>query len=100
MVFGSIFDSRRSVLSPVQALELANIYLADAQSAQNSSIVMFLCHETGAMLSHAKKTAKQAEMQTVRGQVAIAYINLGKVLDSLGEQEDAQTSYKKAEKLG
>ncbi|KAK3813993.1 MAG: hypothetical protein J3Q66DRAFT_411466 [Benniella sp.] len=100
MVSGGIFSSPRGILSPVQALELANIYLANAHGTRDPSIAMVLCHDTEVTLSHAKKSAKHAEMQTVRDGVAIAYIDLGKVLESHGKLDDAQTSYKKAEKLG
>lgn len=100
MVVFSFNASPRSILSPAQALELANIYLSHAQRTQDANVVMVLCNDTEVTLSHAKKTAKHAEVHTVRDEVAIAYIELGRVLDSHGKHDDAQTSYKKAEKLG
>jgi len=100
MVSGGIFSSPRSVLSSVQALELANIYLANAHSTKDPSIVMVLCHDTEGSLSQARKSAKHGEVPTVREGVAIAYIELGKILDIHGKHDDAQTSYKKAEKFG
>jgi hypothetical protein len=79
---------------------LANTYLASAQSTKDLSIAMVLCHDTEVSLSQAKKTAKHAAVHTIRDRVAIAYIELVNVLDGHGKQDDAQTSYKKAEKLG
>jgi hypothetical protein len=100
MTVFSINASPRSVLSPVQALELANIYLANAHSTKDPSIAMALCYDTKVALSQAKKTAKRAEDRSVRDSVAITYIELGKLLDVHGKDDDAQASYKKADGLG
>lgn len=100
MVFGGIVTSPRSILSPVQALELANIYLANAQRTNDPTIALVLCHDTEVSLSQAKKAVRQTDVHTIRDGVAMAYIELGKLLDSRGKQEEAQASYKKADKLG
>jgi hypothetical protein len=100
MVFGGIVTSPRSILSPVQALELANLYLANAQRTNDPTIALVLCHDTEVTLSQAKKSVRQADLHTIRDGVVMAYIELGKLLDSRGRQDEAQASYKKADKLG
>jgi hypothetical protein len=100
MVFGRIVNSPRNVLSPVQALELANIYLSNARSTNDSSIAMVLCHDTEVSLAQAKRAAKHTEAHTIHDGIAITYIELGKLLDSRGNRDEAQASYEKAQKLG
>ncbi|KAF9995676.1 hypothetical protein BGZ65_008691, partial [Modicella reniformis] len=100
MVFGSIIvSSPRGNLSPQQLLELANVYLENANRVTDNDIALVLCHDTEESLSQARKSARRAEDQVVRDGVATAYINLGKVLDSRRHHNEAQISYKKAEKL-
>jgi hypothetical protein len=100
MVFGGIVPSARGSLSPHQSLDLANIYLENACNANDPDIVLALCHDTEVSLSHAKRAAKHAENQTLNRGMAIAYIDLGKLLESRGHSSEAQVSYKKAIKLG
>ncbi|KAF9344701.1 hypothetical protein BGX34_005417, partial [Mortierella sp. NVP85] len=100
MVFSSFVPSPRGTLSPQQALKLANVYLDNAYNADDSDITMVLCHDTEISLSQAKKAVKRAEEEHVIEEIAIAYMDLGKLLESQGHPNEAKVSYKKAEKLG
>jgi len=100
MVFGSIVPSSRGSLAPQDFLELTNIYLEKAFSANNPDIVLELCRKAEDSLSKARKAVKQAHNQAVVDGIAAAYIGLGKLLESHGHVSAAQASYKKAEKLG
>ena len=84
----------------MQALELANAYLATAHQASDPDIRLTLCHDTEVLLSQAKKVSKTTEHLSLREEIAIAYIELGRFLDNHGHCDEAQASYKKAEKLG
>ncbi|KAF9927675.1 hypothetical protein BGZ65_006678, partial [Modicella reniformis] len=97
MVFVS---SPRAILSPQQSLELANVYLENANKAANPNISLVLCHDTELSLSQAKKSAKRDDDSAVNAGVAIAYIELGRILSSRGHCNEAKASYRKAEKLG
>ncbi|KAG0215397.1 hypothetical protein BGX31_000857, partial [Mortierella sp. GBA43] len=100
MVFGSYIPSSRGSLTPQQALDLANIYLEGACSANDPEIAIALCHDTEVSLSQAKRAIKRTDNQTVLGGIATAYIDLGKLLENRGFENEAQISFKKAEKLG
>ncbi|KAF9936389.1 hypothetical protein BGZ65_002437, partial [Modicella reniformis] len=100
MVLSGIFSSPRGILSPQQSLELANIYLENANKTRSPDITLVLCRDTETSLSQAKKGVKRDEDQAVREGVAAAYIGLGRVLESRGHRIEAQASYKKAEKMG
>ncbi|KAG0230113.1 hypothetical protein BGX31_005989 [Mortierella sp. GBA43] len=100
MVFGGIVTSPRSVLTPLQALELAKIYLENAYRAADANIALVLCHDTEVSLSQAKRSTKNTLDLIVRQRVGLEYIKLGKLLHIRGHQNEAQVSYKKAEKLG
>jgi hypothetical protein len=100
MVFDSIVSSPRGNLSLQQVLHLANIYLENAGKVQDPDLALVLCYDTELSLSKAKRSAKRTEDPTVRHDIAVAYIGLGKVLDSRGRGNEARESYKKAEKLG
>jgi len=99
MLFGSIVSSPRDVLSPTQALELANAYLEKASKANDPYIALILCHDTEVSLSQAAKGSKRFEVQGVHDGIATAYVSLGKLLDNRGRRSEAQACYKKAEKL-
>ncbi|KAI8347463.1 hypothetical protein B0O80DRAFT_490603, partial [Mortierella sp. GBAus27b] len=99
MVFGFI-SSPRDILSPLQALELAKVYLESAIKAKDHYIALVLCHDTEASLSQARKGSKGVEIQTMREEIIAAYMKLGDLLDSRGHRDKAQASYKRAEKLG
>jgi hypothetical protein len=100
MVFGHIVSSPRGSLSLKQSLDLANIFLENANREQDPDLVLVLCHEAEVSLSQTKKTAKYAEDQTMRHGIAATYVGLGRLLASRGYQKEAQGIYKKAEKLG
>jgi hypothetical protein len=100
MVFGLTISSPRGNLSLQQSLELAKVYLENAGKAQDPDVALVLCHDTEASLSQAKKAVKYVQDEKLRQGIAIAYIGLGKVLDSQGHCSEAQVIYKKAEKMG
>ena len=93
-------SSPRAYLSAHQALELANVYLENANNANDADISLVLCHDTEVSLSQAKKAVKRSENQAVVSGIAAAYIDLGKLLERRGHGTEAQVSFKKAEKLG
>jgi tetratricopeptide (TPR) repeat protein len=84
----------------MQALELANFYFANACYASDLSVAMVLSHDTEVSLQQAKKVAKQSKNQAIHEQIATAYIELGRLLDSRGHGDEAQAFYKKADRLG
>jgi hypothetical protein len=100
MIFGGIVSSPRGSLSPQKALDLANIYLETAFNTADSDISLVLCHDTEVSLSQARRSVKHDKSPTVVKGIAIAYIGLGKLLESRGHVGGAQASFKKAEKLG
>ncbi|KAF9985426.1 hypothetical protein BGZ65_010866 [Modicella reniformis] len=100
MVFGAIVSSSRGALSALQALELANVYLEGAFRVNDSDISLVLCSDAEVSLSQAKKTSKSTEDKAIREGIATAYLELGKVLETRGHQDEAQASYKKGEKMG
>jgi len=100
MVFSSFVSSPRGTLSPKQALKLANVYLDNAYSEDDSDIALVLCHDTEISLSQAKKAVKRTEDQSVIEEIATAYMDLGHLLENQGHPNEAKVSYKKAGKLG
>ncbi|KAF9353488.1 hypothetical protein BGX34_011531 [Mortierella sp. NVP85] len=100
MGLNSIVSSPRGVLSPQQALRLANVYLENACNVDDIDIVLVLCQDAEVSLSQAKKAIKRAEDQYIIGEIAVAYMDLGSVLESQGHPNEAKASYKKAAKLG
>jgi len=101
MVFSSIVSSPRGILSPQQALKLANVYLENASTCNTDDrdIALVLCHDTEMSLSQAKKSIRRPEDQYVNMEIATAYMDLGNLLESQGHLNEAKTSYKKAVKL-
>ncbi|KAG0245111.1 hypothetical protein BGX31_007955 [Mortierella sp. GBA43] len=100
MIFGSIVASPRGSLSPLQALNLAKVYLENARKETDGTIMLVLCHDTEVSLLQARRAAKHAKDNAVSDGVAVAYIDLGKFLYSRGRHTEAQASFKKAQKLG
>ena len=100
MVFGSIVSSPLGSLSPQQALQLANVYLDNACNMDDPDIALVLCHDTEVSLSQAKKAVRRTGDQEAIKDIAAVYIKLGKLLERRGYGNGAQTSYKKAVKLG
>jgi hypothetical protein len=99
MLFGSIVSSPRDVLTPTQALELANDYLEKASKAHDPYIALILCHDTEVSLSQAARGSKRFDVQGVHEGIATAYASLGRLLDNRGRRNEAQACYKKAVKL-
>ncbi|KAF9346257.1 hypothetical protein BGX34_004073, partial [Mortierella sp. NVP85] len=87
-------------LPPQKILELANIYLENAFNATDLDIALVLCHDTQVSLSQAKKSVQRDKDQLVTEGIAIAYIGLGKLLEKHGHVDEAEISFKKAEKHG
>jgi len=100
IMFDSIVSSPLEKLSALQALELANVYLENANNAHDPATTLVLCHDTEVSLSQARKAGKHAENQSVNEGIGLAYISLGKILESRGHVSGAETSYKLARKLG
>jgi len=100
MVFSSIAPSPLGSLDPQQTLQLANLYLDNAYNTNDPAITLVLCHDTEISLSHARKVVKHVKNPVVIEGIAVAYIDLGKLLEKHGHGTQAQTDYKKAEKLG
>ena len=100
MVFGGIVSSPRAYLSAQQALDLANVYLENANNASDAAISMVLCHDAEVSLSQAKKAMKHTGNPSLVDGITTAYTGLGKLLERRGHVNEAHVSYKKAEKLG
>ncbi|KAF9347914.1 hypothetical protein BGX34_002811, partial [Mortierella sp. NVP85] len=98
----NIVSSPRGILSPQQALKLANVYLENASTCNpdDRNIALVLCHDTEMSLSHAKKSIRRPEDQYMNMEIATAYMDLGNLLESQGHLNEAKASYKKAGKLG
>ncbi|KAK3806094.1 MAG: hypothetical protein J3Q66DRAFT_375444 [Benniella sp.] len=95
MLFGSIISSPREVLSPTQALELANIYLDNARKTTDLCIALTLCHDTEASLSQAVRSSKHLKIPAVRKGIATAYAQLGWLLKNRSLHDEAEAFYKK-----
>ncbi|KAG0207635.1 hypothetical protein BGX31_002535, partial [Mortierella sp. GBA43] len=107
MVFSKIVPSHLDTLSLQQSLELTNVYLENAYRTKDSKVAMVLCHNAEVALSQAKKADKKhsahpgdASYEFMRESVAMAYIDLGKHLESRGYPNEAIAVCKKAEKWG
>ncbi|KAI8345101.1 hypothetical protein B0O80DRAFT_429781 [Mortierella sp. GBAus27b] len=99
MILGGALSSPLGSLSAKQALELAKVYLENARNADDSNIAMVLCHDTKVSLSQAKKVIKRAKNPALIEGIASTYDDLGKQQETRGHDKEAQSSYKKAEKL-
>ncbi|KAK3806074.1 MAG: hypothetical protein J3Q66DRAFT_422177 [Benniella sp.] len=100
MLFGTIISSQRDILTPLQTLELANIYLDNARKSTDPYITLALCHDTEVTLSQVARGSKRLKVPVVRQGIAAAYVQLGSLLKSRSLHDDADTFYKKAEKMG
>jgi len=100
MLFGGIISSSRDVLSPTQALELANIYLDNARKTNDAHIALVLCQDTEVSLSQAVRGSKRLKLPALREGIATAYVQLGWLLKGQRLHDEAEAFYKKAEKLG
>jgi hypothetical protein len=100
MLFGTIISSQRDILTPLQTLELANIYLDNARRSTDPYITLALCHDTEVTLSQVVRGSKRLKVPIVRQGIAAAYAQLGSLLKSRSLHDDADAFHKKAEKLG
>jgi len=100
MLFGPIISSQRDILSPMQTLELANIYLDNARKTVDPHIALALCHDTEVTLSQVARGSKRLKLPVVREGIATAYVQLGWLLKNRRLHDEADAFYKKAEKLG
>ena len=98
-------SSSKNILSPQQALGLANVCLASARATDDLEVAQELCLDAKSALSCTKRalptflaTCNRTE-ETMRAQtVSAAYSSLGELQDSLGQSNKARTSYKNAER--
>ncbi|KAF9355322.1 hypothetical protein BGX34_010541 [Mortierella sp. NVP85] len=107
MVFSSAIPSHLRSLSLKQALELSNLYLENAYRTTDRDIVLVLCHDAKVTLSQAKSANKKytahpndAGHQALREGIVTAYIDLGKLFEKHGRNDEAQSVRKMAEKWG
>jgi hypothetical protein len=92
---------------PQKDLELANALLESARKTEDSEVALVICSDAEDKLSRVKRATKKTllrptndEDETLRKGVASAFIELGKLLGSLGQGDKALVNYKRAEKLG
>jgi uncharacterized Fe-S cluster-containing protein len=100
MLFGSIISSPRGNLSLQQALNLANLYLENAEKSTDYDICLVLCHDVEVSLSQVKKTIRKIEDEAMRERIAHVYIEVGRLLERLDYSSEAKAFYKKALKFG
>lgn len=106
MLFQNIIPSPKSALSSHQALELASIFLENANKTNDHGVVLVLCHHADAALSQAEATLKKAsnctdpEEPSLRGRIATAYFDLGKRLNDRDHRNEAQAFFNKCVKWG
>jgi hypothetical protein len=100
MLFGTIISSQRDILTPMQTLELAKIYLDNARKSTDPYITLALCHDTEVTLSQVVRGSKRLKVPVVREGIATAYVQLGWLLKSRRLHDEADAFYRKAEKLG
>jgi lipoprotein NlpI len=105
MLHRSIVPSPKAALSLHEVLQLTDIYLESAHRVTSNNVTLVLCHNAEVALSQVKSTSKKSsssdpEEQATCQKMAAAYYNLGKLLENLGHQDEAETFYKKCKKLG
>jgi hypothetical protein len=96
----SIISSPKGTLSLQKTLDLANLYLENANKSTDPEIIMVLCHEAEISLSQAKKVARKTKVETTNGWIATLYNGLCNLLDKHGHIDEAAEFRKKCEKLG
>ncbi|KAG0247993.1 hypothetical protein BG011_000656, partial [Mortierella polycephala] len=103
-MIGRIFSSSRDNLSPQEALEIAKGHLENARKSDNPNLILAWCADAEEALSPIKRSVrkglippKSVEDQALCNGVFIVYLERGKLLDSLGYHDKAQTSFKVAE---
>jgi len=94
-------SSSRGSLNPQQKLQIALSHLENASKAKDPVIAKAMCHDAEVSLSQARKAVKKPkEHAALIQEIATAYIDLGKLLESLNHVSEAQAIFKKAKKLG
>ncbi|KAF9353614.1 hypothetical protein BGX34_011467 [Mortierella sp. NVP85] len=100
-MFRSTASSLRRTLSPQQTLEYTNLCLENARNTEDLELSLQLCRDAETTLARLKSASRSQEKDgPIRVGVATAYSNLGKLQDSLGESDKAQTSFRKVEQWG
>ena len=102
-MFDSLFQSRRSPLSPHQALKLAKFYLASAEKADESAIALALCEQAVVSLDRIKrsKSSSATESASYRAfgeEVAAAYRDHARFMADYKYPEKEQVSRTKSDK--
>ncbi|KAG0216866.1 hypothetical protein BGX31_000443, partial [Mortierella sp. GBA43] len=106
MLHRTIVPSPKGTLSLHEVLQLTDVYLDNASRANNNNVALVLCHNAEAALSQAKGSSKKSSTppsdneQPMQERIAIAYYNLGKLLEDYGHRDEAEAFYKKCKKLG
>ncbi|KAF9912862.1 hypothetical protein BX616_010219 [Lobosporangium transversale] len=107
----TMFGDSRSDLSPSIALALANSYMETARrNTGQPALVLEFCMDADRALSRIPRSAKRALLNStsfadkatasLREGIAAAYYEHGQMFQRLGHPEEAQRSYRKAEKWG
>jgi hypothetical protein len=98
---------RTTALSLRQVLEVVNGHLDNAYNAEDHEVALVFARDAKSVLTQAKSADKKypdhlkdVGYQTLRNGIATAYTDLGKFLEYLDFQEDAQAIGTKAEKWG
>jgi hypothetical protein len=100
-MFRSTASSLKSTLSPQQTLEYTHLCLENARKTEDFELSLQLCRDAETTLSRMKSASHSQEKDgPIRVGVATAYFNLGKLQDSLGKSDKAQTSFRKVEQWG
>jgi len=106
-MLSSPFSPWRSVLTPQEALDLANVRLEKARKAKSSGLALTFCNDAEASLSRIGTSVRKtyvssslAEDRALCGEIATTYFELGKLLGGLGRLSEAQACYKNEEKWG
>ncbi|KAF9957304.1 hypothetical protein BGZ72_001942 [Mortierella alpina] len=100
-----LLETRRSSLSPQQALKLAKFYLASAGNADDPAIVLVLCEQAEVSLDNVQRpktsgAKEDVDYQAFREKVAIAYSKHARFMAKWKYPEKAQASRTKSEKWG
>ncbi|KAI8600059.1 hypothetical protein EDD21DRAFT_143073 [Dissophora ornata] len=101
------FPPWRGVLTPQAALGLVTSHLENARIAQSPEQALGLCKDAEKALARIRTSVRKSYVLSSRAQdralcndIATAYSEIGKLLDSLGLRTKAQAIYKNEEKWG
>ncbi|KAF9402550.1 hypothetical protein BGX21_009705, partial [Mortierella sp. AD011] len=101
-MFRDIFSSPSKGLPLKDVIELANKHLEDARNANTSAKALLFCGNAKATMKGAENIIvnKSVGGQTINADIANTYHKHGKLLEGLGQLNEAQKSYSKATKWG